>query len=73
MMNKSENNEVEITPQMIEAGEDVLSGELGGAVSSHWDPRDLAIQVYRAMIQARLAHEGRLKRDPSGKRRWRGR
>jgi hypothetical protein len=42
-------NEIEITPEMIEAGEYILLANLGGAVSSHWDPYELAILVYRAM------------------------
>jgi hypothetical protein len=40
---------IKVTPQMIEVGEDVLLSELGGAVSSHWNARELAILVYRAM------------------------
>jgi hypothetical protein len=55
--NKTRNNvadrpippESEITPEMIAAGEDVLLCELGGAVTSHWDARGLAIAVYQAM------------------------
>lgn len=42
-------NEIEITPEMTAAGEDVLLGALGGAVSSHWWPDELANQVYLAM------------------------
>jgi len=42
-------NEIEITPKMIEAGEDALLAKLGGAVEVHWCPRDLAIAVYQAM------------------------
>ncbi len=49
---------------MIEAGADALLGELGGAVSSHWNPDDLAAQVYRAMISAR----GRSARRPPATR-----
>jgi len=45
-------DEIEITPEMIEVGEAVLLGELGGAVSSHWDPSVLAASVYRAMFCA---------------------
>lgn len=41
-------DEVEITSQMIEAGETVLLETLGGAVSEHWWPRDLAVSVFRA-------------------------
>jgi hypothetical protein len=44
-----EPDEIEITPEMIAAGADVLLGEFGGAVTSHWFPDDLAKQVYRAM------------------------
>lgn len=42
-------DEIEVTPEMIAAGEDVLLCELGGAVSSHWFPSELAKQVYQAM------------------------
>lgn len=41
--------EVEITPEMIDAGEEALLKTLGGAVSVFYDPRDLAIEVYQAM------------------------
>ena len=41
--------EIEITPQMIEAGEDVLRQNVGAAINYNWDPQDLALQVYRAM------------------------
>jgi hypothetical protein len=41
--------EIEITEEMIEAGADVLLGELGGAVSVFWSAPDLAKRVYRAM------------------------
>lgn len=46
--------EIEITPEMLDAGENELLCELGGAVSCHWLPRDLAEKVYRAMQRARL-------------------
>jgi hypothetical protein len=42
-------DEIEITSEMIEAGEDVLLSVLGGAVSSHWWPDELAKRVYLAM------------------------
>jgi CRP/FNR family transcriptional regulator, cyclic AMP receptor protein len=41
--------EIEVTAEMIAAGEDVLLSELGGAVSSHWHADKLATQVYLAM------------------------
>lgn len=41
--------EIEITPDMIAAGEDVLLGKLGGAVTSHWEPAELASAVFQAM------------------------
>jgi hypothetical protein len=43
------NDEIEITPEMIEAGEDVLLGELGGAVTSYWSAPELAKRVFEAM------------------------
>ncbi len=42
--------EIEITPEMIEASAEILLGELGGGVSCHWDAYDLAALVYRAMV-----------------------
>jgi hypothetical protein len=45
--------EVEITPAMIDAGEDVLLGTIGGPLEIVWYPRDLAVKVFLAM--ARLA------------------
>ena len=45
--------EIEITPEMVEAGEGILLAELGGAVTSvFWHPRDLAKQVYLAMFRS---------------------
>ncbi len=49
--------EIEITTAMIDAGEDELLGKLGGAVTVHWDARDLAMKVYRAMKNSALAEE----------------
>ncbi len=40
--------EIELTDAMIEAGEKILLCEFG-SVSFHWNPRDLAVSVYRAM------------------------
>jgi len=46
--------EIEVTPQMIDAGEDALASTLGGAVTEIiWYPRDLAVEVYRAMERCR--------------------
>jgi hypothetical protein len=60
--------EIEVTPAMIEAGEDVLLGALGGAVSTvFWFPRELAIEVYRAMDIARRKERNRpLRRNREG-------
>ena len=44
-----EQDEIEVTPEMIEAGEDVLLSELGAAVSSYWWPDELAKRVFLAM------------------------
>ncbi len=44
--------EIEITPEMVEAGSEALLAELGGGVSFFWNPRDLATSVYRAMERA---------------------
>jgi len=45
--------EIEITPEMIEAGVSVLLGELGGCVDRFWSAPDLAKQVFEAMACAR--------------------
>ena len=52
-------NEIMITEAMIEAGEQILLGELGGAVSSHWSARDLAMKVYAAMVSLDSPNEHR--------------
>jgi hypothetical protein len=40
---------IEITDEMIAAGEAVLCKALGGAVEGCWSPTDLAVSVYQAM------------------------
>lgn len=50
--------EIEITPAMIEAGEEVLLCALGGAVSIYWFPDKLAVSVYEAMKRASQMEEG---------------
>jgi hypothetical protein len=47
-------DEVEITPAMVEAGEDVLLAVLGGGVSVHWWTDELAKRVFRAMALKRI-------------------
>ena len=46
---RRDTDEIEVTPEMIEAGVDALIRVLGGAVSVFWEPDELAILVYRAM------------------------
>jgi hypothetical protein len=58
-------DEIEITPEMIEAGEDVLLCALGGAVSSHWFPDELAKQVYLAMVKHSPKKSGRSRKQIS--------
>ena len=41
--------EIEVTPEMVSAGELALLSEIGGSVEVFWSPPDLAISVYRAM------------------------
>ncbi len=41
--------EIEITPEMIEAGEEALTSRLGGAVGVVVDYSSLALSVWRAM------------------------
>jgi hypothetical protein len=49
-------DEVQITREMEEAGENAILGEVGGAdLGGHFDARELAAEVYRAMhIAGRL-------------------
>lgn len=42
-------DEIEITPEMIEAGADVLAVRIGGLIGPGWSPDELASLVYRAM------------------------
>lgn len=45
-----EHEEIEVTPEMIEAGEDVILCAVGGAeLGGHFSASDLAEEVYRAM------------------------
>jgi len=47
--------EIEITPAMLDAGEETILGEVGGApLGGFFSARDLARQVYEAME----AHRG---------------
>ena len=42
--------EIEITPEMIEAGAEAILGEVGGAdLGGFFSAPDLAVAVYRAM------------------------
>jgi hypothetical protein len=41
----------EITSEMIDAGEEILIGDVGAAINYNWNPRDLAFRVYQAMAQ----------------------
>jgi hypothetical protein len=50
---------IEVTPEMIEAGAYVISGELGD-VGGYFSAPDLAAEVYRAMACLDLS-----RRDPS--------
>ena len=52
-------SEIEVTPEMIEAGACVLERELGGAVTSFWSAPDLAAEVFRAMALLRFAEPPR--------------
>jgi len=47
-------DEIEITPEMIDVGATVLRRELGGAVTSHWDADDLATRVFVAMVNREI-------------------
>ena len=53
-------DEIEITPEMIEAGADAVLGFVGGAdLGGHFSASEMAIEVYRAMVNAGLSgHDG---------------
>lgn len=52
--NRPANDDVEITREMVEVGEDVILGELGGApIGGTFSPFDLARAVYSAMERSR--------------------
>jgi hypothetical protein len=48
---------------MIEAGKRAVLGELGGAVSSHWNPDVLAKEIFLA-AQMTLPHDDAAKGRP---------
>jgi hypothetical protein len=58
--------EFEILPAMIEAGEDVVLSEIGGAdLGGYFSARDLAGKVYLAMVAAAaLTPAGPQKQNP---------
>ena len=53
-------SEIVVTPEIIEAGEDVILGQVGGAsdVSGFFSARDLATAAYRAMDACRFEPKG---------------
>lgn len=46
---RRDTDEIEITPEMIEAGADAVLRRIGGLTDPSWCPRELAESVYRAM------------------------
>jgi hypothetical protein len=47
-------NEIEVTQEMMEAGEEAVLQEVGGAgLGGYFSATDLAVKVYRAMQAAR--------------------
>jgi hypothetical protein len=52
-------DEIEITPEMIDAGEDQILGEVGGVegLGGYFSARELACAVYRAMELIRLSKQ----------------
>lgn len=43
-------DKIEVSGEMLDAGEDAVLGEVGGAdLGGHFDPREFAATVYRAM------------------------
>lgn len=52
--------EIEITPEMIEAGEDAILREVGGAtdLGGHFSASALAVSVFRAMLHAQRGVNG---------------
>lgn len=61
-------DDIEITPEMIAAGEGIILGELGGSeeIASKDFVRELAVKVYRAMSSVRVE---RVPSPPSGQKR----
>jgi len=50
------NEEIEITPEMIEAGAEALRGGVSQDLAEGFlTPREVAVSVYRAMTAARLS------------------
>jgi outer membrane lipoprotein SlyB len=51
---------IAVTPEMVEAGEDAVLGEIGGAdLGGYFSASDLAIKVFRAMAAADLSRRYR--------------
>ena len=53
LVRSTDNSSTEITPEMIEAGEDVILCEVGGADLGYFSASDLAYRVFRAMERTR--------------------
>jgi hypothetical protein len=52
--NRSNTREIEITPEMIDAGSEAILGRVGGAnLGGFFSAPQLAEQVYRAMANCR--------------------
>ena len=49
---ESADDDIEITPEMIEAGERVLTTTIGSEEWFYSSAPDLAVEVYRAMIRS---------------------
>ncbi|MFO1081898.1 MAG: hypothetical protein U1E23_14865 [Reyranellaceae bacterium] len=54
-MSDANADEIEVTPEMIEAGEDAVLLRIGG-LSDLFAVRDVAIAVYRAMSATKRRH-----------------
>jgi hypothetical protein len=53
-----EHDDIEITPEMIEAGESVLLSRLGAPAIDYSMASELAAGVYRAMVSVYLSAHG---------------
>jgi len=55
---KRPQKQIDVTPEMTAAGEVIVLGKVGGAdLGAFFDPRELAIEVYLAMVRKAKCHQ----------------